>query len=140
MCTGNTCRSAMAKALYQKRCEDEGIKFVGESAGIYVPYPDVANKMAVKAMQIYNIDLSNHIATQITKEDILNSKVILTMTDHHKQILINNISGISEKVFTFYEYVFNEKKDVEDPYGKDFKEYIKIAEELKTLVNSMKLS
>ena len=108
-----------------------------KSAGIYVRYPKGASIEAIEVMSRWNLDLTRHISSQITRNDVLSSKVIITMTQEHKDIIISNIGESKTKIYTLYEYTRGVSRDIADPYGKDIDTYIAIAEELKELIDDM---
>ena len=127
VCTGNTCRSPMAKVLYNliTRTED------AESRGLYVNFSSEASINAQKAVKAYGADLENHISRQITMEDIQKSELIITMTKAHKEALID--AGIENKVVTLYEFAL-EEGDVSDPFGGSEEIYKKTCEEIYRLI------
>lgn len=126
VCTGNTCRSAMAAALMAKIAEDNDMDVFVESAGIYATDGEMASENAILAMKKYNVDLSNHRSKSITEDLINESDLILTMTMAHKQML-EAVAG--DKIYTLAEYAGYEY-DVLDPYGGDAEEYEETAEEI----------
>ena len=65
ICTGNICRSAMAKALFQKMVEENNKNIEVYSSGISAYTGDEPTYNAIEAMKEYGIDLSNHRATYI---------------------------------------------------------------------------
>lgn len=126
VCTGNTCRSAMAAALFNKIAIEKNLDVRIESAGIFAHDGEPASNEAVIAMKKYDIDLLGHHAQSINTELIEKSDLILTMTMAHKMVLEPSAKG---KVFTIYEYA-GLGCDIEDPYGGDVAEYEECAEKL----------
>jgi len=137
VCTGNTCRSAMAKVIFKDKCTKEGIVSRVKSAGIYVRYPKGASLEAITAVARWDLDLRKHISSQITKNDILSSKIIITMTQEHKNFLINTVADIDTKIYTLNEYSRGRSKDIMDPFGGGLEAYFKSAEQLRDLINDM---
>lgn len=126
VCTGNTCRSAMAAAMMDKIAVDNDIDVLIESAGIFAEDGQNASENAIKALEKYQIDLSNHKTQPVTPDLIKQSDLILTMTNAHKQILEPMAKG---KVYTLLEYVGSDG-DIQDPYGGDLEEYEEAAQEI----------
>lgn len=126
VCTGNTCRSAMAAALFNRIATEKNLDVRIESAGLYALEGEPASNEAVIAMKKYDIDLLGHHAQAINTELIEKSDLILTMTGAHKMILENVAKG---KVFTLCEYA-GLGGDIEDPYGGDIEEYEECAAKL----------
>ena len=126
VCTGNTCRSAMAAALFNKIAIEKNLDVRIESAGIFAHDGEPASNEAIIAMKKYDIDLLGHHAQSINTELVEKSDLILTMTAAHKMVLEPAAGG---KVFTLCEYAGLDE-DIEDPYGGDVKEYEECAEKL----------
>ncbi len=126
VCTGNTCRSAMAAALFNKIAIEKNLDVRIESAGIFAHDGEPASNEAIIAMKKYDIDLLGHHAQSINTELIEKSDLILTMTAANKMVLESAAGG---KVFTLCEYAGLDG-DIEDPYGGDVKEYEECAEKL----------
>ena len=133
VCTGNTCRSAMAAAIMDKIAEERNLEVRIESAGVSAFDGEAASAGAVRALEKYDIDLSYHRSKTVTADLIKQSDLILTMTLSHKRIL-EPIAG--DKVFTLSEYV-GATGDILDPYGGGLETYEQTAEELYGLLNRL---
>lgn len=126
VCTGNTCRSPMAAALFNKIATEKDLDVRIESAGIFAEEGAPASTEAIIVMKEYDIDLLGHHAQPINTELLEKSDVILTMTAAHKMLLEQYAEG---KVFTLSEYA-DLDDDIDDPYGGDVEEYKECADEL----------
>ena len=126
VCTGNTCRSPMAAALFNKIATEKSLDVRIESAGIFAEEGAPASTEAIIVMKEYDIDLLGHHAQPINTELLEKSDVILTMTAAHKMLLEQYAMG---KVFTVSEYA-DLDDDIDDPYGGDVEEYKECADEL----------
>lgn len=60
LCTGNTCRSPMAQAIFDKKAKEREVCILSDSAGISAFTGDRASEMAVEVMKERKIDLSSH--------------------------------------------------------------------------------
>lgn len=126
VCTGNTCRSAMAAAMMDDIAVKNDLDVVIDSAGIFASIGECAAENAILAMKKRDIDLSLHRTKPLTDELIDMADVILTMTSAHKML----IEGMAkDKVFTLMEYAGGEG-DIPDPYGGDLEEYEETAEKI----------
>lgn len=126
ICTGNTCRSPMAAALFNKIATEKELDVRIESAGLFAEEGAPASAEAIVVMKEYDIDLLGHHAQSINTELLEKSDIILTMTAAHKMLLEQYAGG---KVFTVSEYA-DLDDDIEDPYGGDVEEYKECADEL----------
>ena len=105
VCTGNTCRSAMAAAIMADIAEKNDLDVVVDSAGVFATIGECAAVNAIEAVKKYGVDLSLHRTKPLTEELIDMADVILVMTDAHK-MLIENMA--KEKVFTLLEFAGDE--------------------------------
>lgn len=130
VCSGNTCRSAMAAAIMNKIAMDNDMDIFIQSAGLFAETGAPASDNAVTALKRYGIDLSNHRAKQVTEELLRQCDLVLTMTAAHKSVLA---PVLGDKVFTLAEYS-GASGDVADPYGSDLEEYEAAAAKLYDLL------
>ncbi len=126
VCTGNTCRSPMAAALFNKIAMERNLDVRIESAGVFANDGDGASAEAIVVMKKYDIDLLGHHSQTINTELIEKSDLILTMTAAHKMLLDQYAK---EKTFTLCEYAETDG-DIPDPYGSDIEEYEECADKL----------
>lgn len=126
VCTGNTCRSPMAAALFNKIAVEKDLPVKIESAGIFANEGDAASAEAIAVMKAYDIDLLGHHAQNINTELLEKSDLVLTMTMAHKMVLEQYLG---DKVYTLLEFAGMDG-DIPDPYGGDVDEYKACAESL----------
>ena len=67
VCTGNTCRSPMAQALFTQMAQDSGITFTTDSAGLAAMPGQPAAEYAIEACKALGADLSAHRSLQKIK-------------------------------------------------------------------------
>ena len=126
VCTGNTCRSAMAAAMLNDIAVKNDLDVLIDSAGVFAVIGAKATDEAVKAMAARGIDLSSHRTKPLTDELISAADIILVMTGAHKQLIASMAPG---KVYTLKEYAGDEG-DISDPFGGDDEEYEQTAGEI----------
>lgn len=129
VCTGNTCRSPMAEAIFASIHKGVYVS----SAGLMAQDGESASDNAVFAMKEQKIDLSSHRARQITPQMIEKASLVLTMTKSHKAALSH-----FSNVYTLSEFA-GEDQDITDPYGGTKEDYICCSEELKSLIEKIKI-
>lgn len=123
ICTGNICRSAMAHWLLVKKLEEKNRYDIEVySCGLYAQTGDGSTYEAIEAMKEYDVDLTQHKATNIKNSDITDMDLILCATNSHKVLVLDMYPELKGKVFTLKEYVGYEKKghdsiNLADPWG-----------------------
>lgn len=130
VCTGNTCRSPMAEAIYRSMTE-EG-KLPALSRGIVVLFPEPSNPKADMVLANHNLALPEHVSRQLAEEDLDEDTLVLTMTERQKQHVAENFP-VTENVYTLKEYN-GESGDVTDPYGGTLMDYEECYNELTRLI------
>ncbi|MFP7492603.1 low molecular weight protein arginine phosphatase [Terribacillus saccharophilus] len=103
VCTGNTCRSPMAEALVRKRLPQVEV----QSAGIFANDGSPASHQAVTVMEEAGV-LFGHQSKPVTEERVNWADLILTMTEQHKQLLLEQYPHAAGKLFTLPEYASQE--------------------------------
>lgn len=132
ICTGNTCRSAMAQALAQRWICRHGAPDVrAESAGLAAQTGERASQGACAAMRRRGLSLEGHRARSVTREMLEAADLVLTMSEAHARALAPFCG--KDKIYTLCQYA-GEQGAVEDPYGGSDADYEACAAQLETLV------
>ena len=98
ICTGNICRSAMAHVMLEQEAKLHNKKVEVYSCGIYAEDGDRPTEEAISVLKtIYNVDLTNHRATNIENSPIQEMNVILCATTSHKNNVLNKYPKLKEK-------------------------------------------
>lgn len=119
VCTGNTCRSPMAEAIFNAAAPGG---FCAFSAGIAAPCGKPVSENSVSALKEIGIQ-TNHKSVPVTKELLEDYDYIVGMTGNHANKLIADYPDFTEKIFAF-------PFDVGDPYGCDLAVYRKCREQI----------
>lgn len=122
VCTGNTCRSPMAQAVFNTLSKTKA-----ESAGISAGIPQNAAKNACIAVKAYGASLDNHLSSQLTVEDLTEYKSIITMTSSQRDMLRSYVN--EDKIISLADFA-GEEGEVSDPYGGDLELYEKTLQQI----------
>lgn len=141
VCTGNTCRSPMAAALFNRRAalEPAGHEYTADSAGVFAYDGAPPSSYSVLALNEYpGGDLSGHRSRTFSKTDADEACLILTMEQKHKQHILSMYPDANQKVYTLKEYVYGDSGDIKDPYpGGTLQHYSLCAEEIAEAVGKL---
>lgn len=142
VCTGNTCRSSMAEALFRHLAEQNGKAIEAASGGTAAFGGQGASGNAILALRELGIDLSTHRSKGVTPKMIDEADLVLAMTRSHKAQLLAIKPDASHKIFTLAEYCAEDNgRDISDPFGGDLNTYKRcrdeIAENLKKLIDML---
>lgn len=125
VCSGNTCRSPMAKGILEKMFEKKNV-FV-YSAGTIARKGSLPSEFAIIAAQKYGADISHHLSSPLTKELINDADLILVMSPKHKDAVIELVPEAKSKTFLLREYASGINEEVEDPIGAPLQVFEKVA-------------
>ena len=122
VCTGNTCRSPMAMALFNKRADELSIDSEAFSRGLYADGSAISRN-ALKALSEVGITELCHFSATITEDDMKEADIVIGITSRHAAKLIADFPQYCDKVYAF-------PFDVSDPIGGDITVYRKTLKEL----------
>ncbi|MCX5779683.1 MAG: low molecular weight protein arginine phosphatase [Firmicutes bacterium] len=142
VCSGNTCRSPMASALFLQGLRDLGAKGKKReweiwSAGLWTYNGLPASAPAVAAMREQGVDLSQHRSAQLGAGNIIAADLILTMTTRQRDYLLERFPAQARQIFTLSEFTGDASGEVVDPYGQDLEAYRASLAQIKFLVDRL---
>ncbi|QBG49092.1 low molecular weight protein arginine phosphatase [Verrucomicrobia bacterium S94] len=129
ICTGNTCRSPMAEALFLHRQGDMGWKAC--SAGIFAESGAPASPNSVKALAEIGIDISGHRSQPLTPVLVEEADLIVAMSAGHAAHIRDRFPEVGNKVFLINAFGTSKvPADVSDPFGGSLNTYKQTRDEI----------
>jgi len=130
VCTGNTCRSPMAEAIFRKmladhlHCREDELMdhgYVVISAGLAAYHGAPASPESLALLRDDGIDLSAHESQPVTEELLLHCDQILTMTRNHRDAVLSTYPELARQVRLLSPH----SEDVPDPFGASVEDYVR---------------
>lgn len=131
VCTGNTCRSALAEAIGRKvvierALNDVDIQSAGTSAWNGAPASDGALLVGLER----GLDLSQHRAQALTRDLVKDTELVLAMGPHHLE-RVDALGGAGRSyLLTDFASHGASARPVNDPIGGELELYRATADEL----------
>lgn len=119
VCTDNTCMGPIAETIFRNENRDLDLDI--SSRGLVVLFPEPVNPKAETVLATHGLIISSHTAHQFKAEEVDEETLILTMNTVQKRRLATDFF-INDNVYTISEFA-GVHKDVDDPYGKETKDY-----------------
>ena len=138
VCSGNTCRSAMAEGMLRAMLKERGMEgFRVRSAGIAAFSGEKASPQAVRVMGELGIDLSGHRARRLDTGMLKEADQILAMTGGNKIAVQSWEPSVWEKLHTLKEYAGMDGGDIQDPYGRSEDIYRRTRDEIRLALEKL---
>jgi protein-tyrosine phosphatase len=129
VCSGNTCRSCMAEAIFNTLKDNKAISAF--SAGAYAVHGSkTSTNSAEVVFRSLGTDISDRFAVQLNENHMKEADLVLTMTEGIRRLLASEYPKYGYKVCTINGYV-GVKGDIIDPYGGSIEVYKNTYSQLK---------
>lgn len=136
VCTGNTCRSPMAAALFNKL--NTRPEWSAVSCGLAAFGGEPATLEARQTLFVdFGISLESHRARPATAECLKDADLILTMTTSHRLSLLQVMPELGGRIFTIGEKAGRPDLSIPDPFGQDLPVYRQTATLLASLIEKI---
>lgn len=127
VCTGNTCRSPMAEAIFNHLTDSKDLSAF--SCGIYGDGVSPISGNAKTALSEIGIDFC-HTSTPISKELVEDADYVIGMTENHARTIISMFPEYADKIYAM-------PSDISDPYGGNLGVYESCRDEIYECVKSL---
>jgi len=159
VCTGNTCRSPMAEAIFNRIVDLNGpyhdadnpsvqVFLKARSAGLATPGGSGANPFAKEAVRrFFNADLSGHVSRRADETVVNSARLILAMEEGIAEGLRRKYPKVSDRIYPFAAYIqsavglkirseYIQGWDIKDPIGGSLQEYTEMASLFKEMITA----
>jgi len=128
VCTGNTCRSAMAEGVFRHLVEQRPAEgqptLVAASAGTHATDGLPASPDAVAACREIGVDIHDHRSRRLTREMLAQSDLVLVMEGEHRRAVLELDPKAAGRVHLLGEFASGpDGPGVADPLGQGAARY-----------------
>ena len=132
VCTGNTCRSAMAEAIARQLAAERGLDLFFQSRGLAAAAGEPASEGARMVAAAHMVNLLDHRAAPLTESDLANADAVYAMTGRHRDQLCADFPQWAEKIKTLCQ-----DADIPDPWGGDLSVFFSVYRALHSAVGAL---
>ena len=132
VCTGNSCRSVMAKGLMERWLKEHGgalaTEFQVKSAGIAAMDGMSASRETQELLRQVGVEMGGHMARRLTDVTIKEADLILVMEPFHLEEIVRRVPSAKPKahllkLFAAKDHASVTSAHIPDPIGKPMEVY-----------------
>lgn len=127
VCTGNTCRSPMAEAIFRSEAKRRGLQVQVGSAGTEAAVGKGINLYSLRTLAAHGLAVENFTATQLTAQQAAEAFAVVCMTEPQKRQVASLVAHLpskenaqSQNVYAFSDFC---GYSIPDPYGGSMEVY-----------------
>ncbi len=139
VCTGNTCRSPLAEALFRDLVKDRP-DYTVQSAGVGAFSGQPASRHSVELARERGLDLSAHSSRAVTAGLVDEATHVFALSRSHLASLLMDYPEAGDKFYLLSEFAPDDSlrgRDVTDPFGGGIEEYRETLDILDKLLPSI---
>lgn len=143
VCTGNTCRSPMAEALFKKELSATRLSYAVEasSAGLSAFSGERISAQTAELLREEGIlHLDSRRSVQLDHHQVKEADLVLVMTTDHLKQLLARFPATEGKAFTLADYTKAlESSNINDPIGREIEIYRQVLEDIRLCIKNLML-
>ncbi len=144
VCTGNSCRSIMAKGYLEKRLKELGKEGITVSSAGVAALPCMpATEEAKQVVKEEGGDISDHRARRLSDVDVKGANLIFVMEKLHREYVLGKYPYAKKKTYLLKDFKklgnfdFSEDCGIPDPIAKDIDFYRKVFSIIKESIEKL---